>query len=81
MVALAFLLGFAGASFAVGVPFVNRWFAPEREGAALGIYGMAWPARSGRLHRAEDRQGLGPRRPVLDRRRAGRRHGGRVSWC
>ncbi len=34
------LLGFAGASFAVGVPFVNRWFPPERQGAALGIYGM-----------------------------------------
>ena len=35
-----FLLGFAGASFAVGVPFVNKWYAPERQGAALGIYGM-----------------------------------------
>jgi len=40
VVALGFLLGFAGASFAVGVPFVNRWFAPERQGAALGVYGM-----------------------------------------
>jgi MFS transporter, NNP family, nitrate/nitrite transporter len=35
-----FLLGFAGASFAVGVPFVNRWYPPERQGFALGIYGM-----------------------------------------
>jgi NNP family nitrate/nitrite transporter-like MFS transporter len=35
-----FLLGFAGASFAIGVPFVNKWFPPERQGAALGIYGM-----------------------------------------
>jgi NNP family nitrate/nitrite transporter-like MFS transporter len=35
-----FLLGFAGASFAVGVPFVNGWYTPERQGAALGIYGM-----------------------------------------
>jgi MFS transporter, NNP family, nitrate/nitrite transporter len=35
-----FLLGFAGASFAVGVPFVNRWYEPERQGFALGIYGM-----------------------------------------
>jgi NNP family nitrate/nitrite transporter-like MFS transporter len=34
------LLGFAGASFAVGVPFVNRWYPPERQGFALGIYGM-----------------------------------------
>src|SRR5215217_2007532 len=35
-----FLLGFAGASFAVGVPFVNGWYPPERQGSALGIYGM-----------------------------------------
>jgi NNP family nitrate/nitrite transporter-like MFS transporter len=35
-----FLLGFAGASFAVGVPFVNAWYPPARQGAALGIYGM-----------------------------------------
>lgn len=37
---LGFLLGFAGASFAVGVPFVNGWYPPERQGMALGIYGM-----------------------------------------
>jgi len=35
-----FLLGFAGASFAVGVPFVNGWYPPERQGYALGVYGM-----------------------------------------
>lgn len=35
-----FLLGFAGACFAVGVPFVNGWYPPERQGFALGIYGM-----------------------------------------
>jgi len=34
------LLGFAGASFAVGVPFVNGWYPPERRGFALGVYGM-----------------------------------------
>jgi NNP family nitrate/nitrite transporter-like MFS transporter len=34
------LLGLAGASFAVGVPFVNAWFPPERRGAALGVFGM-----------------------------------------
>jgi MFS transporter, NNP family, nitrate/nitrite transporter len=33
------LLGFAGASFAVGVPFVNGWYPPDRQGFALGIYG------------------------------------------
>ena len=40
VVALGFLLGMAGASFAVGVPFVNGWYPPERRGFALGIYGM-----------------------------------------
>ena len=35
-----FLLGLAGSSFAVGVPFVNRWFPPHMQGLALGIYGM-----------------------------------------
>jgi NNP family nitrate/nitrite transporter-like MFS transporter len=34
------LLGFAGASFAIGVPFVNGWYPPERQGFALGVYGM-----------------------------------------
>jgi NNP family nitrate/nitrite transporter-like MFS transporter len=40
MLVFGFLLGFAGASFAVGVPFVNGWYTPERQGFALGIYGM-----------------------------------------
>lgn len=40
LVGVGFLLGLAGASFAVGVPFVSRWFPPERQGFALGIYGM-----------------------------------------
>ena len=35
-----FFLGFAGASFAVGVPFVSRWYPRERQGMALGLYGM-----------------------------------------
>ncbi|MET0769760.1 MAG: MFS transporter [Solirubrobacteraceae bacterium] len=39
IIVLGFLLGFAGASFPIGVPFVNRWYPPERQGAALGIYG------------------------------------------
>lgn len=33
------LLGLGGASFAIGIPFVNSWVAPERRGLALGIYG------------------------------------------
>ncbi len=37
---LGFLLGFVGASFAVGVPFVNTWYPAERQGFALGVYGI-----------------------------------------
>ena len=37
---LGFLLGFVGASFAVGVPFVNGWYPAERQGFALGVYGV-----------------------------------------
>jgi NNP family nitrate/nitrite transporter-like MFS transporter len=37
---VAFLLGMAGSSFAVGVGFVSRWFPPEQQGGALGIYGL-----------------------------------------
>lgn len=34
-----FFLGIAGTSFAVGVPFVNAWFPPEKRGLATGIFG------------------------------------------
>lgn len=34
-----FFLGIAGTAFAVGVPFVNAWFPPERRGFAIGIFG------------------------------------------
>ena len=30
----------AGSSFAVGVGYVSGWAAPERQGSALGIYGL-----------------------------------------
>lgn len=40
LLAMAFLLGIAGASFAVGVPMVSRWFPPEQQGLALGLYGL-----------------------------------------
>jgi NNP family nitrate/nitrite transporter-like MFS transporter len=36
----AFLLGLAGSSFAIGVGYVSRWTAPERQGSALGVYGL-----------------------------------------
>lgn len=40
VLAVAFFIGLAGASFAIGVPFVSGWFPPSRQGTALGIYGL-----------------------------------------
>ena len=40
LLAVAFLLGLAGSSFAIGVGYVSRWTPPERQGSALGIYGL-----------------------------------------
>ncbi|WP_051580436.1 MFS transporter [Pseudonocardia acaciae] len=34
-----FFLGLGGTTFAIGVPFVNSWYPPERRGLALGIFG------------------------------------------
>ena len=36
----AFFLGMAGSSFAVGVGYVSRWYGMERQGSALGVYGL-----------------------------------------
>ena len=35
-----FFLGIGGTAFAVGVPFVSAWFPPERQGFAMGIFGV-----------------------------------------
>ena len=40
LLGVAFLLGLAGSSFAVGVAFVSPWFPRERQGSALGVYGL-----------------------------------------
>ncbi|HEV2117958.1 MAG TPA: MFS transporter [Terriglobales bacterium] len=40
LLVVAFFLGLAGSSFAIGIPFVSRWHSPERQGSALGIYGI-----------------------------------------
>jgi NNP family nitrate/nitrite transporter-like MFS transporter len=40
LLVVGFFLGIAGSSFAVGVPFVAGWYPKERQGFALGIYGM-----------------------------------------
>ena len=37
--ALGFCLGIAGASFAVALPLVSRWYPPEYQGLAMGIAG------------------------------------------
>ncbi|MGH3509322.1 MAG: MFS transporter, partial [Nocardioidaceae bacterium] len=39
LIAGGFFLGIAGTAFAVGVPFVNGWFPPERRGLAVGVFG------------------------------------------
>jgi nitrate/nitrite transporter NarK len=36
----AFLVGMAGSSFAVGAAFVARWTPADRQGTALGLYGL-----------------------------------------
>ncbi|HET8743037.1 MAG TPA: MFS transporter [Gaiella sp.] len=40
LIVVGFFLGIAGASFAIGVPFVAGWYPKERQGFALGVYGM-----------------------------------------
>ena len=39
MLMAALGVGIAGGSFAVGVAYVSRWYPPERQGMALGIFG------------------------------------------
>ncbi len=37
---LGLFLGMAGTTFSVDVGFTSKWFAPEKQGTALGVYGM-----------------------------------------
>jgi len=39
LLVFGFLLGIAGTTFAVGIPFVNAWFEPARRGFATGVFG------------------------------------------
>jgi NNP family nitrate/nitrite transporter-like MFS transporter len=39
LLVLAFFLGMAGTSFAVGIAWVSAWYPPERQGFALGTFG------------------------------------------
>ncbi len=61
-----FFLGIAGTVFAVGVPFVNAWFPPERRGLAIGIFGagMGGTAISA-LTTVKLYTGVGERAPFL----------------
>src|SRR5471030_3023864 len=40
LLTVAFLLGLAGSSFAIGVGYVSRWTPADRQGSALGVYGL-----------------------------------------
>jgi NNP family nitrate/nitrite transporter-like MFS transporter len=40
LLTVAFLLGLAGSSFAIGVGYVSRWTPTDRQGSALGVYGL-----------------------------------------
>src|SRR5687768_9713029 len=42
----AFLIGMAGSSFSVGAAFVSRWTSADRQGTALGIYGLGTMGQS-----------------------------------
>ncbi|WP_227464255.1 MFS transporter [Nocardioides lijunqiniae] len=61
-----FFLGIGGTAFAVGVPFVNAWFPPERRGLAVGVFGagMGGTAISA-LTTVKLYDGLGTRSPFL----------------
>ena len=40
LVIFALFLGIAGTTFPVGIGFTSKWFPPEKQGMALGVYGM-----------------------------------------
>ena len=40
LLAVAFFVGLAGSSFAIGVGYVSKWTPPDRQGSALGVYGL-----------------------------------------
>jgi NNP family nitrate/nitrite transporter-like MFS transporter len=40
LLVFGFLLGLAGTTFAIGIPFVNAWYEKPRRGFATGVFGM-----------------------------------------
>ena len=51
LIAMAALLGFGGATFSIGIPYISAWFPATKRGLAIGIYslGNAGTALSGLL--------------------------------
>jgi NNP family nitrate/nitrite transporter-like MFS transporter len=39
LIAFGFLLGIAGTTFAIGIPFVNAWYDASKRGFATGLFG------------------------------------------
>ncbi|HET9647059.1 MAG TPA: nitrate/nitrite transporter [Microlunatus sp.] len=39
LLVFGFILGIAGTTFAIGIPFVNAWYEPARRGFATGLFG------------------------------------------
>jgi NNP family nitrate/nitrite transporter-like MFS transporter len=39
LIVFGFILGIAGTTFAIGIPFVNAWYEPSRRGFATGLFG------------------------------------------
>jgi NNP family nitrate/nitrite transporter-like MFS transporter len=58
LLALAFAVGLAGASFAVGVSYVSRWTSPAQQGSALGVFGIGTGGQSAAVFLAPLAAGL-----------------------
>ena len=54
MLLAALGVGLAGGSFAVGIAYVSKWYPKEKQGTALGIFGvvMSAPRRLLSRHRS-----------------------------
>lgn len=39
LIVVGFVLGIAGTTFAIGIPFVNAWYPPAKRGFATGLFG------------------------------------------
>jgi NNP family nitrate/nitrite transporter-like MFS transporter len=73
LLCVALFLGMAGSSFPVGTGFVSHWFPAERQGGALGIYGLGNSGQSAAELRTEFAVGL--RLCIEEWRRRHSKHG------